>query len=97
MLTVAMNNEERARAIVKAIAQEAEKQWGENWLPALVNAYCDIEKAETGNDKVTYANRRSQIVAALDSNPRLETVLRLAQAVGLEVQLVATRKDVIRF
>lgn len=94
MLNVAMNNQERARAIIQAIAQEAQNSWGENWLLALTNAYCAIEQEETGNEKATYVNRRSQIQSAIDgtTTPRLETVLRLAQAVELEVQLVATRR-----
>jgi hypothetical protein len=90
---------------VNAIVEEAKSLWGEDWFPALVRKYCEIEIAEGGDPaKVTPLNRRSQILFLTEDaradgkqNPKLETLLKLADAVGGEIQLVSTRKEVRRF
>jgi DNA-binding phage protein len=93
-----MTSAEQASAMVQAIAQTAQEKWGEDWLPNLVREYAQIEQQETGNQKATPVNRRSQIVTVLsEGNPRTETLVRLATAVGAEVQLVVTRREVKRF
>lgn len=74
-------------------------------VPALVRKYCEIEIAEGGDPaKVTPLNRRSQILFLTEDakadgkqNPKLETLLKLTDAVGAEIQLVFTRKEVRRF
>ena len=98
-------SQERAKAIMKAIVAEAKSLWGEDWFPALVRKYCEIELAEGGDPtKVTPLNRRSQILFLTEEakadgkqNPKLETLLKLADAVGAEMQLVFTRQEVKRF
>ena len=98
-------SQERAKAIVNAIVAEAKSLWGEDWFPALVRKYCEIELAEGGDPtKVTPLNRRSQILFLTEEakadgkqNPKLETLLKLADAVGAEIQLVFTRQEVKRF
>jgi hypothetical protein len=59
--------------------------------------YCEIELAEGGDPaKVTPLNQRSQILF-LTEEAKAETLLKLADAVGAEIQLVFTRKEVRRF
>lgn len=100
-----VTSQERAKAIMNAIVAEAKSLWGDDWFPALVRKYCEIEVAE-GVDpkKATPLNRRSQILFLTEEskadgkqNPKLETLLKLADAVGAEIQLVFTRKEVKRF
>jgi DNA-binding phage protein len=100
-----VTSQERAKAIVNAIVEQAQAIWGEDWLANLVRQYCELERAE-GVDpaKATPVNRRSQILSALvekegkeGQNPKLETLLKLSEAVGGEIQLVFTRKEVKRF
>lgn len=93
-----MGSKEKAKAIMDAIAQTAQDKWGDDWVPALVNAYCDLEKAETGNEKATLVNRRNQVLSAIEEgNPRLATVMRLATAVGITVELAIVRREVKQF
>jgi hypothetical protein len=93
-----MTAAQQAKAMVTAIAEAAQEQWGEDWLANLVRRYCELEQAETGNEKATPINRRSQLVTVLnEGNPKAETLVRLAMAVGAEVQLVVIRRDVKRF
>jgi DNA-binding phage protein len=90
-----MKSSEQASAILQAIADEAKQKFGADWQPALVRAYCDIEQAEKSNAKATPVNRRGQILRAFEEGTAtLETVCRLAQAVGIEFELIATRKEV---
>jgi DNA-binding phage protein len=93
-----MNSAEQAKAMVNAIAQVAQEQWGEDWLADLVRRYCEIEQEETGNEKATPINRRSQLLTAInEGNPKMETLVRLAIAVGVELQLVVVKREVKRF
>ncbi len=70
---------------------------GEDGFPALVQKYCEIEIAEGGDPvKVTPLNRRSQILFLTEEakadgkqNPKLETLLKLADAVGAEISATA--------
>lgn len=88
---------EQAEALVEALAEEAQKQWGENWLPSLVSAYCEIESAETGK-LIKPVQRRSQLGRTLEGkNPTAETLLRLVKAVGGQLELTFIRKEVKRF
>lgn len=105
LATSNVTSQERAKAIVNTIVEEAKSQWGEDWFPVLVRKYCEIEIAEGGDPKkVTPLNRRSQILFLTGDanqegkqNPKIETLLKLADAVGAEIQLVFTRKEVKRF
>lgn len=88
---------EQAKALMDAISQEAQKQWGEDWLAALTRAYCEIESAETGK-LIKPVQRRSQLVRALEvGNPTTESLMRLVQAVGGQLELVFLRREVKRF
>ncbi len=88
---------EQAKALIDAIAQEAQKQWGEDWLASLVSAYCEIESAETGK-LIKPVQRRSQLGRTFESgNPTTETLMRLVQAVGGQLELVFIRREVKRF
>jgi DNA-binding phage protein len=96
-LNLDMTSAEQAKAIVDAIASEAKDRWGDRWIAELVRAYCEIETAETGKEVKPVA-RRSQLVRAIElATPTLETLLRLAAAVDMELQAVITRKEVKRF
>ncbi len=78
---------ERAQAIMNAIAEEAQAKWGDRWLPLLVQAYCQIESRETG-EEVKPVNRRKQIVRAFEEGATtLESLCRIAEAVGIEFEL----------
>jgi len=92
-----MTSTEQAKAILQAIAEEAGQKWGESWQNHLIRSYCEIERAETGNEKATPVNRRGQLLRSFsEGNTTLETLCRLAQAVGIEFELVVTRKQVRR-
>lgn len=84
-----MNSEQWAQAIVRTIAKQAQQKWGDSWRVNLVSSYCDLERAETGNDKATPVNRRTQIHRILDgSEPTLTTICRLLKAVEVEIEFV---------
>ncbi|MBD2019240.1 hypothetical protein H6F43_03465 [Leptolyngbya sp. FACHB-36] len=92
-----MTSEQQAKAILQAIAAEAQVKFGDDWQADLVRAYCQIEQAETGNEKAIPVNRRGQILRAFsEGNTTLETLCRLAQAVGVEFEMVVTRREVRR-
>ncbi|NJN89536.1 MAG: hypothetical protein HC878_03590 [Leptolyngbyaceae cyanobacterium SL_5_14] len=105
LATNEVTSKDKARAIVNAIIAEAQAIWGEDWFPNLVRRYCEIEQAEgVEPEKATPINRRTQILFLTKpqgsdpkQNPKIETLLKLAEAVGGEVQLVFTRKEVKRF
>jgi DNA-binding phage protein len=91
------SSDEQAKALVASIAEEAQKIWGDDWLPALVRTYCEIESAETGK-LIKPVQRRSQIVRSLDTgNPTAPTLFRLVQAIGAELEMVVTKVDRKRF
>lgn len=97
LATGSMKSDEQSRAILQAIADEAQQKFGADWQPDLVRAYCEIEQQETGNEKAIPVNRRGQILRAFEEgNATLETVCRLAQAVGIEFELSITRKETRR-
>jgi DNA-binding phage protein len=90
-------SEEQAKALIQAISQEAQSKWGDEWIAALVRAYCEIESQEAGK-LVKPVQRRSQLVRVLEEgNPTLETLLRLAKAVGAEINLEFIRREIKRF
>jgi hypothetical protein len=73
--------------IIAAIQVKAKKLWGEEWLTFLVRAYCQLESAEAGRI-IKPVNRRSQIVRAIETgSPSLPSLLRLLEAVGLEIRV----------
>jgi len=87
-----MNAEDKARAILSTIAQEAKAKWGDKWQAELVRAYCEIESKETG-EVVKPVNRRKQIVRSFEEGTAtLESLCRIAEAVGVEVELMVKRK-----
>jgi len=93
----AMNSEMQAKAIIQAISQEAKSRWGEEWQASLVRAYCEIESAEAGK-LIKPVARRSQLMRSLEEcNPTLETLLRLAKAVGADLELAINRREVKTF
>jgi hypothetical protein len=101
MLSVAlssgMDSVEKAKAIMQAIAAEAQVIWGEDWLKEIVRKYCELESLETG-ETVKPVKRRSTIVRALDTGAiTLETLIRLANCVGMNFVGEIQRKEVRRF
>jgi len=83
----AMNAAEKAQAIMDAIAEEARIKWGDRWQAELVRAYCQIESRETG-EEVKPVNRRKQIVRSFEEGTAtLESLCRIAEAVGIEFEL----------
>ncbi|KAM3112765.1 hypothetical protein [Phormidesmis sp. 146-33] len=95
--TNSMTSAEQAKAIVDTIAQAAKDKWGDDWISNLVREYCRLEREETGNEKATPVNRRSQVLTALEGHPRADTLVRLAKAVDAEIQIVVIRREVKRF
>ena len=87
-----MDAEDKARAILDAIALGAEAKWGDRWQAELVRAYCDIEGRETGLS-VKPVNRRKQIIRSFDEGTTtLESLCRIIEAVGIEIELTITEK-----
>ena len=86
-----MNAEDKARTILDAIAQEAQAKWGDKWQAELVRAYCEIESRETG-ETVKPVNRRKQIVRSFDEGTTLESLCRIAEAVGIEFELTVIER-----
>lgn len=92
-----MDSQIQAKAIIQAISQEAQARWGGDWQACLVRAYCEIESAEAGK-LIKPVARRSQLMRSLEEcNPTLETLLRLTKAVGADLELAITRREVKRF
>ncbi len=92
-----MDTKARAKAIVQAIADEAQMIWGENWLREIVREYCEIESLEFG-EAVSPNARRSTIVRALDTGAiTLETLIRLADCVKMGFVGEIQRKQIKRF
>ena len=92
-----MTSEQQAKAMIQAISQEAKARWGDDWIAPLVRAYCEIESAEVGK-LIKPVARRSSLARSLEEcNPTLETLLRLTKAVGADLELVITRREVKRF
>ncbi len=82
-----MNAAEKAQAIMDAIAEEAQIKWGDRWQVELVRAYCRIESRETG-EEVKPVNRRGQLIRAFEEGKTtLESLCRIAEAVGIEFEL----------
>lgn len=82
-----MDSAGKAQAIMDTIAEEAKAKWGDKWQAELVRAYCEIESRETG-ETVKPVNRRKQIVRSFDKGTAtLESLCRIAQAVGIEFEL----------
>jgi len=87
-----MSAEDRSRAILVAIALEAKEKWGSRWQAGLVSNYCYIESQETG-EKVLPVNRRKQIIRSFEEGScTLGSLCRIAEAVGVEVELTIKRK-----
>jgi hypothetical protein len=92
-----MNSSDKAKAILQAIATEAQTMWGEDWVKNLVRKYCEIESQETG-EEIKPVHRRSQIVRAVETGAvTLETLIRLAECVGMSFVGEIQRKEVRRF
>lgn len=73
------------KEIIAAIAAEAQRLWGEDWVACLVRAYCQIESRQSGK-AIKPVARRSQIVRSLrEGGLTLPSLIRLLQAVGLEI------------
>jgi len=88
--------EMQAKAIIQAIIEEAQAKWGEDWQACLVRAYCEIESAE--GRLIKPVARRSQLMRSLEEgNPTLETLIRLTKAVGADLELSVTRREVKNF
>lgn len=91
-----MLSSNRTKAIVQAIADEAQVIWGENWLREIVRKYCELESLETG-ETVKTITCRSTVVRALDTRAiTLETLIRLADCVGMRFIGEIQRKEVRR-
>ncbi|MEO0487951.1 MAG: hypothetical protein AAFZ49_00155 [Cyanobacteria bacterium J06659_2] len=85
-----VTSEEKVEAIINAIAQASEERWGEGWEVHLIRSYCRIESEERG-EKVTPKNRRTMLMRALDQKScAAETLLRLASAAAIEIQVHRT-------
>lgn len=83
--------------IVDAIAQEAQKIWGEDWFAQLVRQYCEVEGQVTGETPSAKA-RRSTIERALETGKTtLETATWLAACINAEMQLAVHRIEIRRF
>lgn len=87
-----MNAETKARAILSTILRESRAKWGDKWQGEIVRAYCEIESRETG-ETVKPVNRRKQIIRSFDEgSTTLESLCRIAEAVGIEIELAITEK-----
>jgi NTP pyrophosphatase (non-canonical NTP hydrolase) len=87
-----MASADKAQAIMNAIAEEAQAKWGEDWQAQTVRAYCDVETQETG-ETVKPVNRRKQIIRSFDEGAiTLESLCRLAEAVGIEFELTVIER-----
>ena len=92
-----MNSEEQAKALIEAISQEAQSKWGDDWIAALVRAYCEIESEEVGK-LIKPPQRRSQLGRVFEEgNTTLPTLMRLIKAVEAELHLTFIRKETKRF
>lgn len=71
--------------------------WGKDWLKEIVRNYCELEALETG-EAVKPIQRRSTIVRALETGAiTLETLIRLADCVGMNFIGEIQRKEIRRF
>ncbi|NJN85564.1 MAG: hypothetical protein HC881_03645 [Leptolyngbyaceae cyanobacterium SL_7_1] len=92
-----MNSADKAKAMVQAIAQEAQAIWGDDWIKYIVRKYCEIESLEA-DEIIKPIQRRSTIVRALDTGAiTLETLIRLADCVGMSFIGEIQRKEIRRF
>ena len=83
-----------SKALMNAIAEEAQKLWGEQWFAHLVRRYCEIEESATGQ-AVEPKKRRSTIERALETgNINLETATWLAAAIGAQLQMAIHRIEI---
>ncbi|PZV09156.1 MAG: hypothetical protein DCF22_18920 [Leptolyngbya sp.] len=92
-----MGSSEQAKAIIEAISQEAKSKWGDDWIASLVRAYYEIESQEAGKLIKPVARRSSLVRSLEEGNPTLETLLRLTKAIGADLELAITRREVKRF
>lgn len=82
-----VDSQEKIDTIFNAISQHAQSRWGEDWQVELIRAYCRIEANEKG-EIVTPKNRRTMLVRALETHScAAETLIRLAGAAGLKLQM----------
>lgn len=96
-LGFSVDTKARTKAIVQAIADEAQVIWGDNWLREIVREYCEMESLEFG-ETVRTNTRRSTIVRALDTGAiTLETLIRLADCVSMSFVGEIQRKQIKRF
>jgi len=96
-LGFSVDTEARTKAMVEAIADEAQVIWGENWLREIVKAYCERESLEFG-ETISPNTRRSTIVRALSTGAiTLETLIRLADCVSMSFIGDVQRKQIKRF
>ncbi len=85
------------KAIVDAIAKEAESMWGKNWFANLVRAYCEIEGIMTGEQPEAHL-RRSTIERGMKTGKmNLETATWLAAAVRAELLMAVHHVEIRKF
>lgn len=87
-----MDSKAQAAHIIDAIISQAQTVWGDRYLIELVRCYCEIESQETGKE-VKPVQRRSQLVRTLETKTcELTTLMRLLQAVNIEIELYIRQK-----
>lgn len=84
------------KALLDAIAAEAQKLWGEDWFAELVRRYCEIEAEMTGTKPLARTRRSSLERAIKTGGCSLETGCWLAAAIGAELQMAVHRVEIMK-